>query len=196
MSEQLGERIHDRTEDTHGVASVPYSVLREWAKEADEKDAEIAELRIDAQRIMEWLNSSPRKPAHLAFTSGAERQVADVIEMAIREKDAEIARLREEVEVNNKYKEQVIQNAIRMMQGNGCTEHTGDNTPNLTEFFDLPCAFCQRDRITALKELLGECEKAIASLDEGALGYGGYDAGGPHWPFRDELLTKIQEARG
>ncbi len=40
---------------------------------------------IDTQRLAAWLRSSPRKPAALAFTSGEERQVADLIEAAERD---------------------------------------------------------------------------------------------------------------
>lgn len=36
----------------------------------------------DAARVIEWANENPRRPAHIAFTDGAERQAAYWIEWA------------------------------------------------------------------------------------------------------------------
>lgn len=38
--------------------------------------------RPDGTRILEWLDESPRRPPHVAFTAGAERQIAYWIEVA------------------------------------------------------------------------------------------------------------------
>jgi hypothetical protein len=45
--------------------------------------------RVDAQRdiadrLIDWLRDPSRKPAHLAFTAGPERELADEIEGAMR----------------------------------------------------------------------------------------------------------------
>jgi hypothetical protein len=53
--------------------------------ERDEQSAALAELRaklaksIDAERLRNWLDDPHRKPPHLAFSAGPEREIADRI---------------------------------------------------------------------------------------------------------------------
>lgn len=61
----------------------------------------LAQAGFDVQRVMEWSESSPRKPANIAFTSGGERQAAYLIENAER-------KLRDE---NERLKRQIIRQA-------------------------------------------------------------------------------------
>jgi hypothetical protein len=52
----------------------------------------------DPARVIEWMNSSPRKPANLAFTDGPERQAAYLIEMAESRVRTEVSERLEEIQ--------------------------------------------------------------------------------------------------